>query len=143
MKKGILFTSLALLSSITLAGCSCSNNGTYSFAYIEFGEDGQHKQSNCSNPTGAEEINYCNIIKEKKLDTYTFTVNSGELTYATSADESITGTLYYKVKDNEFMFSTEKKGEYKKYSNENGLKFLTGDKSIEIYNDYYTVVYKK
>ena len=74
MKKGILLTSLTLMSVVTLAGCSCGKkDGTYSFSYVEFAEDGLTKQSNCEDTKTSREIQYCEIVKESQFDSITYT----------------------------------------------------------------------
>ena len=138
MKKGILLTSLTLMSVVTLAGCSCGKkDGTYSFSYVEFAEDGLTKQSNCEDPKTTREIQYCEIVKENYFDSITYTLEKNKLIINSELMEEPI-EMYYKIKNNQIWVSDKEDGEYNASDNA-----FFKDKKIEFTYDYYTIVFEK
>ena len=140
MKKGILFTSLVLLASVVFTGCGCSKDGTYKFAHVEYAENGENKQSDCSNPTGEREIEVCSVFTLIPFNEIEITLEDKAIAFTTgSNDEAEEG--FYKIKDGKLLISDTEDGEYVNPFEKVNMDIRYEDKEIRIHHDFFTIVY--
>jgi membrane protein YdbS with pleckstrin-like domain len=141
MKKGILLSSLALLFTILVTGCSCSKDGTYAFAHIEYAENGENVTSDCSSPEGEHEIQFCTAVKTFKFNEISFVLEDKKITINAAGQESLTAD--YKIEDGEILLRDSEEDEYVNIFSSFNMKLLYEDKTIKIHSDFYTVVFAK
>ena len=141
MKKGILLSSLALLFTILVTGCSCSKDGTYAFAHTEYAENGENVTSDCSSPLGEHEIQFCTTVKTLKFNEISFVLEDKKITINMAGQEGVTAD--YKIKDGEILLRESEEDEYVNIFSTFNMKLLYEDKTIKIHSDFYTVVFAK
>jgi hypothetical protein len=136
MKKGIALTSLALLLTTTVAGCSCGKNGEYHVSHIEYVEDGETKETDCTN---IEDLPvtvglFCQDYNLVVLsDDASFIVDGNTITFPES-----NGVTYFKVKKHKVLISDTKDGEY----TETDIIYKRQEFKKELSNNIY-LVYSK
>ena len=141
MKKGILFTSLALLLSVVFTGCSCSKDGAYNFSHIEYAENGENKETDCSNPTGEREAEVCSLVSAIRFNELTINLEDKNISLILGDEAAEEG--FYKIKDGKVLISETEDGEYVNIFEDFNMDIRYDDKAIRIHQDFFTIVYKR
>lgn len=136
MKLKSSLTSLALLLSVAITGCSCGKNGEYSFKHIEYTINNKTEKTDCSNvgelPTTIKGA--CSTIKYSGyLEGPVARIEENQIYFYGSG----TG-LFFKIEEGMIKTSIEEEGEYlpTSWSYKNG-------KLINNVSSGIKVVYKK
>lgn len=103
------FISLIMLLSLT--GCSCDESkiedGTYTFQYIEYYEDGKIKTIDCEDMESLD-VKKQTTCKSKNL---TITIKDNYYTLSMTKGHLVDG--YYKLEEDQIHVSASEDGEYK------------------------------
>lgn len=142
MKKGILLTSVSLLFTILVTGCSCSKDGTYNFSHIEYAENGENVTSDCSSPLGEHEIEFCTIVKNEAYNKLSFVLEDKKITIAKDGSAQI-DNADYKIKGGKILIKEDGEEEYVNIYAGTQKDLRYEDKSVKLHTDFYTIVFKK
>ena len=107
MKKILSLSSLLLLGAITLTGCSCFKDGTYSFSHVEYTIDGKTHTTDCENTEnlGLMVKAACAVGKLSEG----FTIDGNKMYSVGNEDDSV----FIKIEDGKLLTSDKEDGEYK------------------------------
>ena len=107
MKKLLSLTSLALLGTIALTGCSCGKNGEYTFSHLEYEEDGKTKKTDCSSTEGLpNQVKVvCALVPDESE--VLLVIDGNKIT-----SENGKNSLFFKIEDQKIRVSATEDGNY-------------------------------
>ena len=110
MRGKLTLTSLILLGSITVAGCSCGKNGEYHFSHLEYTVDGKTEKTDCVDTSELPGTvkSTCDLINlTNAKESILIRIEDNKLYYHDSETP-----LFFKIEKKHILTSEEENGTY-------------------------------